>query len=150
VVLYSELTRLTCGDYNPDSRTLAIKLAKGDIRHVVLTDDADRCFATWTAGKAAQENVFLRSNGTYWDKSQQVRPLGIASISPAVSFHVLRQPMVATWRCRACHSASLLGSSAIPYADDRKALCASRTELCRGYDPGEVSKPWDQRKGWFR
>ena len=27
---------------------------KGDIRHVVLTDDADRCFATWTAGKAAQ------------------------------------------------------------------------------------------------
>lgn len=54
MVLYSELTRLTCGDYNPDSRTLAIKLAKGDIRHVVLTDDADRCFATWTAGKAAQ------------------------------------------------------------------------------------------------
>lgn len=91
---YSELTRLTCGDYNPDSRTLAIKLAKGRIRHVVLTDDGDRCFTTWTAGKGAQDRVFLRADGQVWEKSQQVRPLeiasGIAKISPPVNFHVLR------------------------------------------------------------
>jgi integrase len=91
---YSELTRLTCGDYNPDSRTLAIRLAKGRIRHVVLTDDGDRCFAAWTAGKGGQELVFRRGDGDVWAKSQQVRPLeiasGIARISPPVSFHVLR------------------------------------------------------------
>jgi integrase len=91
---YSELTRLTCGDYNPDSRTLAIRLAKGRIRHVVLTDDGDRCFAAWTAGKGGQELVFRRGDGDVWAKSQQVRPLeiasGIAKISPPVSFHVLR------------------------------------------------------------
>ena len=91
---YSELSRLTCGDYNPDSRTLAIRLAKGRIRHVVLTDDGDRCFAAWTAGKGGHERVFLRENGEIWSKSHQVRPLkiasGVAKISPPVSFHILR------------------------------------------------------------
>jgi integrase len=91
---YSELSRLTCGDYNPDSRTLAIRLAKGRIRHVVLTDDADRCFAAWTAGKGAQDRVLLGANGGAWLKSHQVRPLEIASaiakISPPVSFHIFR------------------------------------------------------------
>ena len=91
---YSELSRLTCGDYNPDSRTLAIRLAKGRIRHVVLTDDADRCFAAWTAGKGSQDRVLSRANGGAWLKSHQVRPLEIASaiakISPPVSFHILR------------------------------------------------------------
>jgi integrase len=66
---YSELTRLSCGDYNPDSGTLAIRLAKGRIRHVVLTDDGKNCFATWTAGKSSQEMVFLRADGEVWAKS---------------------------------------------------------------------------------
>ena len=69
---YSELTRLICSDYNPDSATLAIRLAKGRIRHVVLTDDGKRCFDVWTAGKGAQDRVFLRSDGAVWAKSQQV------------------------------------------------------------------------------
>ena len=38
--------------------------------------------------------MFLRADGACWDKSQQVRPLEIASdiakISPPLSFHVLR------------------------------------------------------------
>jgi integrase len=91
---YSELSRLTCGDYSPDSATLAIRLAKGRIRHVVLTDDGNRCFAAWTAGKASAERVFLHADGEVWAKSNQARPLELASkaarISPAVSFHVLR------------------------------------------------------------
>jgi integrase len=91
---YSELTRLTCSDYNPDSGTLAIRLAKGRIRHVVLTDDANRCFDAWTAGKTSEQRVFLREDGAVWEKSQQVRPLELAceaaNISPPVSFHVLR------------------------------------------------------------
>lgn len=58
---YSELTRLTCGDYNPDSRTLAIRLAKGRIRHVVLTDDGDRCFAKPSALADTQRIPMMRS-----------------------------------------------------------------------------------------
>jgi integrase len=91
---YSELARLSCVDFNTDSNTLAIRLSKAQIRHVVLTDDANRCFASWTAGKGASDRVFLRANGGVWAKSHQVRPLEdackIAKISPPVSFHVLR------------------------------------------------------------
>jgi integrase len=91
---YSELARLICVDYNPDSRTLAIRLAKGHIRHVVLTEEADRCFAQWTTGKGGADRIFLRASGEVWGKSHQLRPLEIASkaakISPPVSFHVLR------------------------------------------------------------
>jgi integrase len=90
----SELGRLTCADYNPDSATLAIRLAKGRIRHVVLTDDANRCFAAWTAGKGGEDRIFVRETGEVWSKSHQLRPLSLASdaakISPPVSFHVLR------------------------------------------------------------
>ena len=37
---YSELARLKCANFNRDSGTLAIRLSKGKIRHVVLTDEA--------------------------------------------------------------------------------------------------------------
>ena len=37
---YSELARLKCGNFNRDSGTLAIRLSKGKVRHVVLTDEA--------------------------------------------------------------------------------------------------------------
>ena len=115
---YSELSRLTCADYNPDSATLAIRLAKGRIRHVVLTDDANSCFALWTAGKGGEERVFRRADGEVWAKSHQLRPLELASrianISPPVSFHVLRHTHGSHLRCRACHSASSRASSAIP------------------------------------
>jgi integrase len=91
---YSELARLTCADYNPDSRTLAIRLAKGRISHVVLTDEADQCFMVWTVEKSGTERVFLRASGEVWGKSHQLRPLELASkaakISPPVSFHILR------------------------------------------------------------
>src|SRR5258707_3938368 len=41
---YSELARLKAGNFNRDSGTLAIRLSKGKIRHVVLTDEAKLAF----------------------------------------------------------------------------------------------------------
>jgi integrase len=91
---YSELARLKCGNFNRDSGTLAIRLSKGKIRHVVLTDEAKMCFASWTADLVPSENVFLRADGKVWGTSHQKRPLDEASeragISPAVNFHILR------------------------------------------------------------
>jgi integrase len=91
---YSELARLKCGNFNPDSGTLAIRLSKGKIRHVVLTDEAKACFAVWTKGRGPLENVFLRADGDVWGTSHQQRPMDEASeraeISPAVNFHMLR------------------------------------------------------------
>jgi integrase len=45
---YSELSRLRCNDFNADSGTLAIRLGKGKIRHVVLTEEGKAAFVYWT------------------------------------------------------------------------------------------------------
>jgi integrase len=91
---YSKLAHLKSGNFNPDSGTLAIRLSKGKIRHVVLTDEAKACFADWTNDRGPSENVFLRADGDVWGTSHQKRPLDEASeraeISPAVNFHILR------------------------------------------------------------
>jgi integrase len=91
---YSELARLRCGDFNADSGTLAIRLSKGKIRHVVLTEEGKAAFADWTVDRAHSDKVFLRADGDVWGKSHQKRPLDEASqragISPSVNFHILR------------------------------------------------------------
>lgn len=91
---YSELARLKCGDFNRDSGTLAIRLSKGKIRHVVLTDEARHSFVEWTAKKRLADHVFLRADGDVWGASHQKRPMDEASeraeIEPAVTFHILR------------------------------------------------------------
>ena len=66
---------LPCGEFNPDSRTLAIRLSKGKVRHVVLTDEAKATFETWTSGRASADLVFLREDGEAWGTSHQKRPL---------------------------------------------------------------------------
>jgi integrase len=91
---YSELARLKSINFNNDSGTLAIRLSKGKIRHVVLTDEAKASFVDWTQNKAPADRVFLRTDGEVWGVSHQKRPLDEASdraaISPAVTFHILR------------------------------------------------------------
>jgi integrase len=91
---YSELARLKCVNFNNDSGTLAIRLSKGKIRHVVLTDEAKQSFAEWTKDKGPSDHVFLRADKGIWGTSRQKRPLDDASerakISPAVTFHILR------------------------------------------------------------
>ena len=91
---YSELARLKCANFNNDSGTLAIRLSKGKIRHVVLTDEAKASFADWTRDKGPSDHVFLRADGGVWGASHQKRPLDEASIrakiSPLVNFHILR------------------------------------------------------------
>ena len=91
---YSELARLKCGNFNSDSGTLAIRLSKGKVRHVVLTDEAKAAFEGWTAKRSAASLVFLRDDGNAWGASHQKRPLDEASaqaqIRPAVNFHILR------------------------------------------------------------
>jgi integrase len=90
---YAELTRLKCGHFNADSGTLAVRLSKGKIRHVVLTDEAVAAFDGWTSGRASTDLVFVRDDKAPWGTSHQKRPLDEASwarISPAVTFHILR------------------------------------------------------------
>jgi integrase len=89
---YSELARLKCANFNRDSGALAIRLSKGKIHHVVLTDEAKQSFAEWTEEKAPADHVFLRADGDVWGNSHQKRDDASkrAGISPAVNFHILR------------------------------------------------------------
>jgi integrase len=91
---YSELTRLRASAFNPDAGTIAIRLSKGKVRHVTLTDEGMTCFTMWTRGRGPTEHVFLRHDGALWGPSHQQRPLEQASkaarIAPPVTFHVLR------------------------------------------------------------
>ena len=91
---YSELARLKAGDFNADSGTLAIRLSKGKVRHVVLTEEATDVFKDWTCGPPSADLIFLRADGKAWGVSHQRRPLREASaragITPPATFHILR------------------------------------------------------------
>src|SRR6476661_4623978 len=91
---YAELARLRCRDFNADSGTVAVRLSKGRVRHVVLTDEGKAAFEAWTNDRTTADLVFLRADGEPWGTSHQKRPLeeasGRAGITPAVNFHILR------------------------------------------------------------
>lgn len=91
---YSELAKLRVSALNVDSGTLAIRLSKGKLRHVTLTDDGLALFLQWRGAKRPTEHFFLRDDGKVWGRSHQQRPLeeasGAAEISPPVTFHILR------------------------------------------------------------
>lgn len=86
---------MQAADFNADAGILTVRQSKaGKPRHVVLTAEDQRFFASLTAGKVRTDPIFTRADGGVWGKSHQLRPMMEASkrakITPAVSFHVLR------------------------------------------------------------
>lgn len=95
---YGELTRLRVADFNPDSKTIHVRLSKsGKGRHIYLGQEGATLFETLTAGKTAAAFILTRDNGETWGKSHQSRPLKdackVGKIVPAMSFHEIRH----TW-----------------------------------------------------
>lgn len=91
---YGELCALVASDYNPDAGTLHIRISKsGKPRHVVLTDEGRSFFDTATAGKAPDELILIRDDGSAWAKSHQQRPFKAACTAAKLgelTFHELR------------------------------------------------------------
>ena len=92
---YSELATLRTADFNADIGIVTVRESKsGKPRHVVLTDEGQRLFATLIAGKVGDNPIFTRRGGGPWLKSHQMRPMleacRRAKIKPEISFHVLR------------------------------------------------------------
>jgi integrase len=92
---YSELAAMHVADFNPDAGVVTVRDSKaGKPRHVVLTEEGQRLFATLTAGKLGNEPIFTRTNGGLWRRTYQLRPMlkacQRAKIKPAASFHILR------------------------------------------------------------
>lgn len=99
---YSELSRLTVSDFNPDAGTLHIRKSKsGKPRHVVLVDEGMALFRHLAAGRAGNELFFRAPRGGPWLASCQERPMRLACerarIIPPVGFHALRH----TWASHA-------------------------------------------------
>jgi integrase len=86
---YSELAAMHVSDFNSDAGVKA-----GKPRHVVLTEEGQRLFVDFTAGRPGSHPIFTRADGGAWGKSHQLRPMLEASrrskIKPEISFHVLR------------------------------------------------------------
>ncbi|WP_431855320.1 tyrosine-type recombinase/integrase [Azospirillum sp.] len=92
---YSELAALQAADFNPDAGTVLVRASKaGKARHIELTDEGVKFFKTAVAGKAGDEPILTRENGTRWRRDYQQRPIREActagKIKPAASFHILR------------------------------------------------------------
>jgi len=79
---------------SPAPGGLPVTIAAAGPRHVVLTEEGQRFFATMTAGKTGAALIFTRDGGGIWGRSRQQRPLTeackTAKIKPAVRFHDLR------------------------------------------------------------
>lgn len=69
---YSELAAMRVADFNADAGIVTVRQSKaGKPRHVVLTDEGQRLFASLTAGKLGDEPIFARANGGVWGRSHQ-------------------------------------------------------------------------------
>jgi integrase len=110
-------------DFNEDAGTVAIRRSKsGKSRHVVLTDEGQKLFSGWCAGRSGDDLLFVMKAGTPWTKSAQNRPMAeaikSARIEPRVCFHGLRH----TW-------ASLAVMNAVPMLVVAKNLGHSDTRM---------------------
>jgi integrase len=92
---FGELCRLKVADFNPDAGTVAVWQSKGGTaRHIYLGDEGATFFRQITAGRAGDEVMLRKPDGTAWKRSEQLRPMAAAvknaKISPRCSFHALR------------------------------------------------------------
>ena len=72
---YSELTAMRVADFNADAGVVTVRESKaGKPRHVVLTAEGQKLFATLTGGKLGSDPIFIRRDGGVWGKSHQLRP----------------------------------------------------------------------------
>jgi len=94
---YGELISLCPADVNLNAGVLTVRAENsksGKARIVYLSDEGKRFFNTEAIGNPSNGVLFRHADGDAWGKSQQFRPLrkacSIATIAPAISFHILR------------------------------------------------------------
>jgi integrase len=95
---YGELGNLVCGDFNPDSGTVHIKKSKtGKERHIILTEDGAKFFASLVAGRPVNELMFGREWGPDDQRDRMRAACKNGRVEPRMSFHGLRH----TWASHA-------------------------------------------------
>lgn len=102
---YGELTRLRSCDFDPASGTLLVAESKaGRPRRVPLTVEGQRFFAALGAGRAPDDILLTKADGSAWGTSEQQRRIAAAcaaaGVDPPVNFHALRHTF-ASWLAEA-------------------------------------------------
>ncbi|MEE8293921.1 MAG: site-specific integrase [Kiloniellales bacterium] len=92
---YGELVKMKVADFNPDTGMIHVAESKsGKARWVVLTSEGVETFRGMVLGKADNDSIFVKDDGSRWGKSHQTRPLleanEAAEIDPPADFHCLR------------------------------------------------------------
>jgi integrase len=95
---YGELGRFRVSDFNGDIGTLFVRHSKpGKSRHIILTKEGVDLLKQLCAGRAGDEILLRKADGTPWGMSHQLKRMreacARAGIKPAISFHGLRH----TW-----------------------------------------------------
>ena len=118
---YSELAGLEVRDFDRQSQTLWLRETKaGTARAVYLEAEGVRLLDDATAGKAAGDLIFPRSDGKRWGASQQARPLAAACKAAKLEptgFHDLRRTYGARLALRGVPMAVI--AEALGHADER-------------------------------
>jgi integrase len=94
--------RFKIADFDVKAGTVSVDDSKGGRpRHIILTDEGAAFFRSICVGRASDEPIFKRADGTAWIRSAQQIPIKEASrrakISPPINFHGLRH----TWASNA-------------------------------------------------
>ena len=104
---YGELAVMRLGDFDPAAGTIHIPRSKsGKSRHIFLTEEGQRFFASIAANQRPSDLLFVRENGEAWGNSHQVRFIReaceVAGVEQRLAFISCGIPMRAVWRCGAC------------------------------------------------
>jgi integrase len=91
---YGELRAMHVENYEAADETLWVRTGKTGRRDLYLTEEGIELLDELTAGRSADEFLFLRGDGKPWEPTQQVRRMRAAcetaNINPPIGFHILR------------------------------------------------------------
>lgn len=92
---YGELCRFKVRDFDAKAASIYVAISKsGKPRSIALTDEGVAHFARLAAGRAGDDVLLQRSDGTCWRTAHQARRMRLAcqaaKIAPEISFHILR------------------------------------------------------------
>ena len=122
---YGQIANLKVGDFNPDVGTIDFRSRKGrgkeKVYSCVLSDEGKQFFKQVSAGRAGNDLIFTKADGSAWGKSIQTRPMREAcrraKIVPALGIHQLRH----TWASHAVMNGTplLVVAKNLGHADTR-------------------------------